>query len=118
MPHRQFTDPHGTTWEVWDVQPEQFDATYDRRNGERFDRHKTPVSVNLAEGWLCFQSGPERRRFFPIPPRWHELPDGVLRVILEVSDPVKDAGAPPRDSAGGELSAAASGDVEEEDSPT
>jgi hypothetical protein len=28
-------------------------------------------------------------RFTPIPPAWHELPDGVLRVMLDVSDPVR-----------------------------
>src|SRR6185436_1208314 len=102
MPHRQFTDPHGTTWEVWDVGPEHVGATdYDRRSTERLDRHKTPIAVNLAEGWLCFQNGTDRRRFFPVPPRWHELPESVLRVILEVSDPVKDAPGHTKFSAAG-----------------
>jgi len=42
----------------------------------------------LQNGWLCFQAGFERRRFAPIPPDWSELPDGVLRVMLEIANPV------------------------------
>ena len=38
---------------------------------------------------MDIQHDADRRRFYPIPPQWHELPDSVLRVILEVSDQVK-----------------------------
>jgi hypothetical protein len=86
MPHRQFTDPHGVTWEVWDVQPEHLGSAPGQ---DPPDKHKTPMSAELVAGWLCFQHDTDRRRFYPIPPHWQELPDSVLRVILEVSDAVK-----------------------------
>jgi hypothetical protein len=90
LPHREFPDAHGATWEVWDVKPEHLGRT--RRNPDDPEATPTPVSVELMSGWLCFQSGSDRRRFYPIPPQWHDLPDGVLRVILDVADPVR-AGA-------------------------
>jgi rubredoxin len=98
MARRQIKDEHGSAWDVWDVQPA--DAAghppYDRRTGERTDNEsgasladRPPMlSAELEQGWLCFQCGADRRRFAPIPPNWPELPDGVLRVMLEVANPV------------------------------
>jgi hypothetical protein len=45
------------------------------------------VDPELQRGWLCFQTGTTKRRFTPIPPNWEELPDTVLRVMLEVASP-------------------------------
>lgn len=94
MARRQFRDSHGTEWNVWDVVPD--DAlgafVYDRRGHTR----TTPIDgigvisldPALERGWLCFQAGSERRRFAPIPPNWNELPDGVLRVMLDIANRV------------------------------
>ena len=46
------------------------------------------LSAELENGWLCYQSGSDRRRFAPIPPNWADLPDGVLRVMLDVASVV------------------------------
>jgi hypothetical protein len=46
------------------------------------------VDPLLEDGWLCFQAGAARRRFAPIPPAWFELPDAVLRVMVDIASPV------------------------------
>jgi hypothetical protein len=85
-------------WDVWDVRPEDAlpRAMYDRRNMERAgdtDEARVPersalVDPLLEDGWLCFQAGAVRRRFAPIPPSWFELPDAVLRVMVDIASPV------------------------------
>ena len=102
MAKRQFHDSGMVLWDVWDVQPTDMPARpqSDQRMepqaprapgeqgpGERGD--EVPLlDPELAQGWLCFQSRAERRRFAPIPPQWLELPDGVLRVMLDIASPV------------------------------
>ena len=98
MPSRQFRDASGAQWDVWDVHPQDAlqRTSYDRRNLERAGRPEvSPASERsavvdplLEDGWLCFQSGPVRRRFAPIPPAWAELPDAVLRVMVDIASPV------------------------------
>ncbi|HEY7194782.1 MAG TPA: hypothetical protein VH439_13665 [Gemmatimonadales bacterium] len=92
MPKRQFHDATGTSWDVWDVRPSDASrSAYDRGAGRESSAPETPaLSLDpvLENGWLCFQAGTERRRFAPIPPNWWELPDGVLRVMLEIANPV------------------------------
>jgi hypothetical protein len=83
---------------VWDVHPEDAlqRTSYDRRNAERAtggDVINSPersavVDPLLEDGWLCFQTGQVRRRFAPIPPAWFELPDAVLRVMVDIASPV------------------------------
>jgi hypothetical protein len=85
-------------WDVWDVHPRDAippRAGYDRRGPERGSdaSESTPpreplIDPLLEDGWLCFQSGPDRRRFAPIPPQWFELPDAVLRVMVDIASPV------------------------------
>jgi hypothetical protein len=91
MPKRQFRDATGASWDVWDVRPSDASRVYDRAVARESRVPETPIlSLDplLENGWLCFQAGPERRRFAPIPPAWWELPDGVLRVMLEIANPV------------------------------
>jgi hypothetical protein len=83
---------------VWDVRPEDAlqRTSYDRRNLERAGdtgdtgpaERSALVDPLLEDGWLCFQTGDVRRRFAPIPPTWFELPDAVLRVMVEIASPV------------------------------
>jgi hypothetical protein len=99
---RQFTDEHGVVWVVWDVHPDDLGRmVYDRRTRQRAESpvrasadgpddvasSGRSVDPELQRGWLCFQAGTEKRRFTPIPPQWEELPDSVLRVMLEVAPP-------------------------------
>jgi hypothetical protein len=101
MPKRQFHDATGASWDVWDVRPsDAARSAYDRRGGGRESSSpETPLSTPsldplLENGWLCFQAGHDRRRFAPIPPGWWELPDGVLRVMLEIANPVVRTSGP------------------------
>ncbi|MDB4875687.1 MAG: hypothetical protein JWM41_2133 [Gemmatimonadetes bacterium] len=99
MANRQIKDQHGTAWDVWDVFPRDAvgQSAYDRRTPARPVGATAPtgptdpvpmLASELEQGWLCFQAGTERRRFAPIPPQWTELPDGVLRVMLDIAAPV------------------------------
>jgi hypothetical protein len=81
---------------VWEVRPEDaLSRAYDRRNAERPEDtrpDRSPlVDPLLEDGWLCFQTGAVRRRFAPIPPAWLELPDAVLRVMVDIASPVSVA---------------------------
>ena len=96
MPKRQFYDASGASWDVWDVRPsDAAPSAYDRRVGPRESSSSEappstlPLDPLLENGWLCFMTGVERRRFAPIPSAWWELPDGVLRVMLEIANPVR-----------------------------
>jgi hypothetical protein len=109
---RQVTDSRGNRWDVWEVDPKDLDrVAYDRRStGRNQDAPRagpiapwTPVDVatlhpELRDGWLCFQLDTERRRFAPIPPHWLELPENVLRVMLDVATPVTRSPNRPVDS--------------------
>ena len=98
MPKRRFTDGRGIKWEVWDVR--RSDIPHDQRE-DPVDLEHARVSQELVNGWLCFQAGADRRRFVPIPPSWHEFPDGVLRVMLDVSDRVRQDETPGEQQLGG-----------------
>jgi hypothetical protein len=97
LPSRQFRDTSGALWDVWDVHPNDAipRSAYDRRGSERSDGAEDSGSPRqplidplLEDGWLCFQRGSERRRFAPVPPGWYELPDAVLRVMVDIASPV------------------------------
>jgi hypothetical protein len=105
--NRQIIDNTGTRWDVWEVDPKDLERhSYDRRSMGRDSTTPasaapvawTPANVealhpDLRSGWLCFQSNLGRRRFAPIPARWQELPENVLRVMLDVATPVARAGS-------------------------
>lgn len=115
MAYREFTDAHGVTWEVWDVQRE---ATERRKHGERrrrlgppfqgedrrhrLDRRRaasmrsgtppagtraveSPGAPGASRGWLAFQSRHEKRRLEPIPADWEQVTDAELRALCETA---------------------------------
>ena len=61
MAHRTFTDPNGTSWQVWDVRPTTSAEIMTLRQ-------------ELASGWLAFECERERRRLVPIPTGWETWP--------------------------------------------
>lgn len=96
MSHRIFHDRYGLPWEVWDVIPGMAErrAGIERREMSRtiMDRREPSgywigVRHELAEGWLCFQNGAEKRRLAPIPPDWDRLPEDELLRLLEAAKP-------------------------------
>jgi hypothetical protein len=93
MPHRQFTDSKGTTWDVWEVEPSHAERRrpgHDRRRTARpgpdrrrsIDDMRVRISSELTQGWLVFQSTNEKRRLTPVPEGWAHLDDAALERLL------------------------------------
>jgi len=59
----------GIEWAVFDVLPDL----------------ALRVDPALTGGWLCFESGDERRRLHPIPPQWEECSEEHLRELLAIA---------------------------------
>lgn len=96
MAHRQFTDSAGQTWDVWDVHP----TTASRALAQLYPHQSPeaespchPVAPGLADGWLCFGLGAERRRLAPVPARWEELPPPELERLRDCAARVGRPGA-------------------------
>lgn len=80
---REFDDARGRRWQVWKVLPK---FTKPRSGAERrvtvaepsvadrrrADDRRGPLPPPWIHGWLCFQSGKEKRRLTPVPVRWEE----------------------------------------------
>jgi hypothetical protein len=69
--HRTFVDVRGIWWDVFAVYPE---ARGDAR---------TQLKGTWQQGWLCFDSGTQKRRLSPIPEDWQRLTDDDLKKLLE-----------------------------------
>lgn len=64
MPVREFTDSSGVEWRVWDVTSEQLHPVT-----------RMEDLLELAHGWLAFESATEKRRLpSPYPREWVDLP--------------------------------------------
>lgn len=103
MAHRMFVDAAAREWLVWDVIPQAAErrdaAEHDPAATQGRDPSLTPLDRRamhgietprsvarlpgaLADGWLCFESGSEKRRLAPIPDGWDALPDAQLEEFL------------------------------------
>lgn len=93
MPIREFTDVNGIEWRVWDVTAEQLKPVT-----------RVEDLIDLAQGWLTFESATEKRRLpAPYPANWHEialteLEELCRRAVRVVPRPVRDSAPPARDS--------------------
>ncbi len=105
-PHRTFHDDTARLWNAWDVVPMWGERRYherrehleQRRSAERRRQERRryrglriALPPQLAQGWIAFESGDERRRLAPIPPGWHELTEEQLVELWRVAEPL-----PPR----------------------
>lgn len=91
---RRFRNARGEAWDVWDVTPTALERRFqhpaippfgvERRQRRQFRANLGPL---MANGWLIFAGGAERRRLGPIPPGWDALPDDDLARLLEVATP-------------------------------
>ena len=81
MAVRTFESPDGATWSVWEVIP--------ARVSEFRSTHGSHLPRELADGWLCFDCGTEKRRLAPLPVNWHERPDDDLRFWCRAAVPVR-----------------------------
>jgi hypothetical protein len=100
MAHREFVDSHGKQWEVWSVRPEYAERrrrtpaedipAVERRERAEF---RVPLGGQWADGWLCFESGAEKRRLAPVPDDWAEMSPDELEKLCESATPTR---FPPR----------------------
>jgi len=70
MAYREFRDPAGVLWRVWDTYPHS----------------SSSVRARFVSGWLSFQSDTERRRLRPVPEAWSESTDDELYEWLEQAE--------------------------------
>jgi hypothetical protein len=84
MAVREFRDSGNRTWRAWDVAPDELNA---RTKDEDY------LASLYFTGWIVFEAtdGAEKRRLYPIPRGWSELPDPELEVLLHKAEVV-----PPR----------------------
>ena len=81
MAYRTFTGPDGQEWQVWDVLPS--------RESEPGSRSSTYLPAEMAEGWLCFEAGEQKRRLTPLPAGWEDADDAVIADLLHASVPAR-----------------------------
>ncbi len=81
MALREFTDPNGVAWKVWDVLPERLHPV---TRAEDFLQ-------GYLEGWLVFESadGEQKCRLYPVPANWTELPDEELERLRRSAESVR-----------------------------
>jgi hypothetical protein len=75
--HRNFTDARGIWWDVFAVYPEVRLAP------------RTQLKGAYQQGWLCFDSGTEKRRLSPIPEDWRTVSDAELEQMAERAEVAK-----------------------------
>jgi hypothetical protein len=91
MAVRSFESPDGITWTAWEVIPGQvseFRSTY----GSHLPRQ-------MAEGWLCFDCGSEKRRLYPLPSSWADRTEAELWFLCRAAEPVRARAGSGRDAA-------------------
>ena len=81
MAYRTFTGPDGQEWQVWDVLPS--------RESEPGSRTRTWLPAEMAEGWLCFEAGDQKRRLTPLPAGWEEADDETISQLFRASLPAQ-----------------------------
>lgn len=81
MAYRTFTDPDGQEWQVWDVLP--------ARECEPGSRTLAYLPAEMAQGWLCFEAGDQKRRLTPLPDGWEAADDATIAALLRASLPAQ-----------------------------
>lgn len=79
MAVREFTDSSGRQWRAWDVAPDELNP---RTKDEDY------LAQLYYTGWIVFEAvnGQDKRRLYPIPKGWEELPAAELEVLLQKAE--------------------------------
>jgi hypothetical protein len=99
MALREFTDSSGTAWQIWSVKP----TTRYSSPLVRAERRKKPaphyypdrrrggfsLTPGLEGGWLCLESGEEKRRLVPAPKDWESCSDEKMESYLHAAKPIR-----------------------------
>lgn len=88
---REFKDPTGKIWRVWDVYPSL------RAKSAAGTDDTSQICVpfpnrELSDGWLCFESGSEKRRLAPIPPEWEICGTSMLAELCDRAGYISKSG--------------------------
>ena len=75
MAVRDFKDENGVMWKAW---PVLANAIHPRTAADDF-------LGDYGEGWLCFESGSDRRRLAKYPNDWDKMTDGDLCKLLKTA---------------------------------
>lgn len=81
MAVRRFQAPDGAYWTVWEVIP--------GRVSEFRSSFGSHLPRDLADGWLCFDCGTEKRRLAPLPADWAERTEADLWFWCRAAAPVR-----------------------------
>ena len=83
MSVREFRDSQGRDWRAWDVAPDDLSA--------RIKNEDFLAALNYT-GWIVFETRneSEKRRLYPIPKGWSDLPDPELEELLERAERVPE----------------------------
>jgi hypothetical protein len=81
MAVREFSDGNGRSWRAWDVAPDDLSP---RTKDEDY------LAQLYHTGWIVFETreGDDKRRLYPIPKGWNELPEAELTVLLQKAEVV------------------------------
>lgn len=71
---------------VWDVVPSR-----ELESGSRRHHYLPP---EMAQGWLCFEAGEQKRRLTPFPRGWEDRGDDVLHLLCRSAEPVAPRSRP------------------------
>jgi hypothetical protein len=79
MAVREFTDSAGREWRAWDVSPDDLSP---RTKDEDY------LAQLYHTGWIVFETknSDDKRRLYPIPKGWNELPEAELAVLLQKAE--------------------------------
>lgn len=82
MSVREFRDRQGRDWRAWDVVPDNLNS--------RIKNEDFLAALNYT-GWIVFETKneAEKRRLYPIPKGWSELPDTELQALVERAERVQ-----------------------------
>ena len=83
MSVREFRDSQGRDWRAWDVAPDDFNP--------RIKNEDFLAALNYT-GWIVFETRneSEKRRLYPIPKGWSDLPDPELEALLDRAELVPE----------------------------
>lgn len=81
MSLREFVDGSGREWRAWDIIPDELSSK---------TRDETYLAQLYQVGWIVFETknGDDKRRLYPIPKGWMDLPDPELDTLLGKADVV------------------------------
>ena len=93
MPMREYRDAADVLWHVYEVRP--LTPISRRPTLENIGSTSGPSSESQVSGsgdergWLCFESGDNKRRLIPIQPGWEQLGEADLERLCARAEPAR-----------------------------